>query len=84
MKEVWLAQWSDDTTPQFASSTFEKLLEQIDDWYDFHTDGKVLKGKFQRDMSEHEGIRYGSIEYITYYGGEGQKDIVYILNYYYD
>jgi hypothetical protein len=84
MKDIWLAQWSDDTSPQFASSTFDKLMEQIDEWYDFPTDGKVLKGKFQRDMSEHEGIRYGSIEYITYYFEEEEKDIVYILNYYYD
>jgi hypothetical protein len=84
MKEIWLAQWSDDTTPQFASSTFEKLLEQIDDWYDYPNDKKVLKGKVERNMSEHEGVKYGSIEYITYYFGEEEKDMVYILNYRYD
>jgi hypothetical protein len=84
MKEIWLVQWSDDTTPQFAASTFEKLLEQIDDWYDYPTDGRVLKGKFKRNMSEYEGIRYGSIEYITDYSGKEEKDTVYILNYHYD
>jgi len=83
MKDIWLAQWSDDTSPQFASSTLEKLMEQIDDWYNYPEDGAVLKGKFKRDMSEHEGVRYGSIEYITYYGKE-EKEMVYILNYYYD
>jgi hypothetical protein len=83
MKEIWLAQWSDDTSPEFASSTLEKLFEKIDDWYNYPNDDLVLKGKFKRDMSEYEGVRYGSIEYITYYGEE-EKQTVYILNYYYD
>lgn len=83
MKEIWLAQWSDDTSPEFACSTLEKLLEKIDEWYNYPEDDAVLKGKFKRDMSEYEGVRYGSIGYITYYGKE-EKQTVYILNYYYD
>lgn len=83
MKEIWLAQWAGDTSPQFASSTFQKLLEAIDDWYNYPEDDAVLKGKFQRNMAEFDDERFGSIEYITNYRGVEDKDTVYILNYYY-
>jgi hypothetical protein len=81
MKEIWLAQWNDDNSPQFASSTFDKLLEQIDEWYDYQ---QVIKGKFERNMEEFDEHRYGLIKYTTNYFGEKETDIVYILNYYYD
>lgn len=78
MTEVYLAQWSDDTHPQFGAETLERLIEEIDEWYGYPKDKEVLKGKFKRDMSEYEGVVFGSIEYTT----EGVKDIVKILNYY--
>lgn len=83
-KDIWLAQWADDSSPEFAASTFEKLLEEIDEWYHYPKDDAVVKGKFQRNMEEFDEHRFGSIEYTTNYFGEEEKDTVYILNYYYD
>ena len=84
MKNIWLAHWAGDTSPQFASSTFEKLLEEIDKWYGYPKATEVAKGVFKRNMEEFDEYRYGSIEYTNNYFGIEEKETVYILNYYYD
>jgi len=78
MKQVYLAHWSDDTSPEFADETLEGLFSKIDEWY-----GKEGERIFKRSTEKYESCFFGTVTYEYMYKGEKETDSIKILNYYY-